>query len=94
MTDDSTTITKEADKGGGIVVMNTDFYKRKILEMLLDDSYYSQVQDNCRKETFQKLKNLIGTISNLTIKKYNFYSILNPRQAHFMVFLKFIKAKR
>ena len=26
--------------------MNTDFYKRKVLEMLTDDSYYQPVPDN------------------------------------------------
>ena len=37
---DNSIVIKEADKGGGIVIMNTDFYKNKVLEMLTDDSYY------------------------------------------------------
>ena len=63
---------KEADKGGGIVLMNTDFYKRKILEMLVDESYYSHILDNCRKETFHKIRNLIGTNGNLTNMEIDF----------------------
>ena len=43
LAEDSSIIIKEADKGGGIVLMNTEFYKRKILEMLVDESYYSQI---------------------------------------------------
>ena len=33
---DTSIVIKEADKGGGIVIMNKEFYKRKILEMLDD----------------------------------------------------------
>ena len=62
LAEDSSIMIKEADKGGGIVLMNTDFYKRKILEMLVDESYYSQIQDNCRKETINKSQNLITEI--------------------------------
>ena len=39
LAEDSSIIIKEADKGGGIVLMNTDFYKRKIMDMLVDESY-------------------------------------------------------
>ena len=31
LAEDTSIIIKEADKGGGIVLMNTDFYKRKII---------------------------------------------------------------
>ena len=72
MADDTSIIIKEADKGGGIVLMNTDFYKRKILEMLVDESYYSHILDNCRKETFHKIRNLIGANGNLTNKEIDF----------------------
>ena len=33
---DNSIVIKEADKGCGFVIMNTDFYKRQILEMLTD----------------------------------------------------------
>ena len=41
-------VIKEADKGGGIVIMHTDFYKRSDLEMLTDESYYQPVPYNTR----------------------------------------------
>ena len=72
LADDTSIIIKEADKGGGIVLMNTDFYKRKILEMLVDESHYSHILDNCRKETFHKIRNLIGANGNLTNKEIDF----------------------
>ena len=41
LTKDTSIVIKEADKGGRIVIMNKEFYKRKILEML-DESFYQQ----------------------------------------------------
>ena len=41
---DSSIVIKEADKGGGIVIMNKEFYKRKILQMLEDKSFYKKVE--------------------------------------------------
>ena len=60
---------KEADKGGGIVIMNTDFYKRKVLEMLTDDSYYQPVPENKRREIFDKIDKLIKSHKKLTKKR-------------------------
>ena len=34
---DNSIVIKEADKGGGIVIMNIDCYKRKVLEMWTDE---------------------------------------------------------
>ena len=72
LAEDTSIIIKEADKSGGIVLMNTDFYKRKIIEMLIDESYYSHVLDNSRKETFNKIRNLISTNGNLTNEEMDF----------------------
>ena len=72
LADDTSIIIKETDKGGGIVLMNTDFYERKILEMLVDESYYSHILDNCRKETFHKIRNLIVANGNLTNREIDF----------------------
>ena len=36
LANDMSIVIKEADKGGGIVIMNKDFYKTKFLEMLDD----------------------------------------------------------
>ena len=93
LAEDSSVIIKEADKGGGIVLMNTEFYKRKILEMLVDESYYSQIQDNCRKETFNKIKNLIGTNGNLTNKEKDFLLNFECKTSTFYGLPKIHKSK-
>ena len=49
--------------------MNTDFYKRKVLEMLTDDSYYQPVPDNKRREIFDKIDKLIKSHKKLTKKR-------------------------
>ena len=49
---DKTIVIKEADKGGGIVIMNKDFYKNKIEEMLQDDTLYKTAKDACLKKHF------------------------------------------
>ena len=38
LAEDTSIIIKETDKGDGIVLMNTDFYKKDVLEMLIDES--------------------------------------------------------
>ena len=59
-------ITKEADKGGGIVIMNREYYKTKMLEMLGDNSFYRQANDDCSKTTFKKIKSLIKLSGDVT----------------------------
>ena len=61
-----TIIIKEADKGGGIVIMNTYFYKDKMLEMLANDSFYKTTNDTCSKTTFKKIRNLIKLAKDIT----------------------------
>ena len=66
---DNSIVIKEADKRGGIVIMNTDFYRRKVLEMLTDDSYYQSVPENKRREIFGKIDELIKSHKTLTKKR-------------------------
>lgn len=72
LAEDNSVIIKEADKGGGIVLMNADFYKYKMLEMLTDESYYSTIPENFRKEIFGKIERLINKNKHLTNKEKDF----------------------
>ena len=83
---DPTIIIKEADKGGGIVIMNTSFYRDKMLEMLANDSFYKTTNDTCSKTTFKKIRNLIELAKDITrheiayllefdFKSSNFYEL-------------------
>ena len=51
---DTSIVIKEADKGGGIVIMNKEFYKRKLLQMLDDKSFYKQIENKTTKDTMVK----------------------------------------
>ena len=55
---DNSIIIKEADKGGGIVIMNTEFYKTKVLEMLSDENYYKPVPGSNQLQILNKIKTL------------------------------------
>ena len=53
---DTSIVIKEADKGGGIVIMNKEFYKRKVLQMLDDKSFNKQIENQTTKDTMKKIK--------------------------------------
>lgn len=72
LSDDKSIVIKEADKGGGIVIMNKDYYKSKILEMLSDASYYENISDNDQKHIFGLINNLIGSGGSLTKNEQDF----------------------
>ena len=66
LSEDKSIIIKEVDKGGSIVLMNVEFYKNKILEMLNNELYYSSIPNSNQKEIFAKLKELINQNENIT----------------------------
>lgn len=69
---DTSIVIKEADKGGGIVIMNREFYKRKILEMLEDTSFYQQIGKISTKETMKKMKKVIHLAKDITRHELNY----------------------
>ena len=84
---------KEADKGGGIVIMNKEFYKRKLLQMLDDKSFYKQIENQTTKYTMKKIKKVIGLAKEITRHELNYFiSILNANQVCFMASQKYTKA--
>jgi len=72
LAEDKSITIKEADKGGGIVIMNTDFYKRKLLAMLNDVEYYKQIPDNGSQITLSKIRNLLKENNKLTKQENDF----------------------
>ena len=57
---DTSIVIKEAAKGGHIVIMNKEFYKRRLLQMLDDKSFYKQIENQTTKDTMKKIKKVIG----------------------------------
>ena len=43
LSNDKSINIKEADKGGGLVIINVQFYKSKILQMINDETYYKTI---------------------------------------------------
>lgn len=66
-------IIKEADKGGAIVVMDREYYKEKILEMLQDSEIYKEIPSCMDKNTLGKIQTLISQYGGcLTDKEKDF----------------------
>ena len=80
-------IIKEADKGGAIIIMDTDHYKEMALEQLGDRQFYIQVTERVDKLTSSKVnkfttkfnhhltKNEADYLTNYEIKSSNFYGL-------------------
>jgi ribosomal protein S27E len=75
---DKSIVIKEADKGGGIVIMNTNFYKNKIVEMLQNNEFYSENPRASMQNVFNKIKKLVKENDKMLKQEIdyvlNFYS--------------------
>ena len=43
---DKDIIIKEADKGGSVIIMDTDHYKSMVSGILMDESYYEKLRND------------------------------------------------
>ena len=75
--DDETFVIKKVDKGGGIVIMNKEYYKRKFIDMLNDDTFYKKAHDSHSKNTFKKIKQLIQEARDTRITSKEIDYLLN-----------------
>ena len=81
---DKSIILKEADKGGAIVIMDTDYYREKVLEQLNDEEYYCQEQENSDKKVRSKIKSLVDrNARNLTEKEADYLCNFEIKQSNF-----------
>ena len=82
--DNDNIIIKEADKGNAVVIMDTDYYKQKIQEMLSDENSYKLVEKNFDTETMLKIKKLCTKYEkNLTKKETDFLTDFDPKTSNF-----------
>ena len=56
---DSSIVIKEADKGGAVVIMDADYYRDKISEMLSDEEFYSEINSDMDSQTRKLIKTLV-----------------------------------
>ena len=66
-------IFKEADKGGAIVIMDKDYYGKKMLEMLQDKDTYKELPSNADKDTFKKISFCINKHKDVLTEKEKDY---------------------
>lgn len=55
---DKSIIIKEADKGSAIVILDRDYYREKILNMLTDNQYYEMTDKTADKKTRKLIEKL------------------------------------
>ena len=80
-------IIKEADKGGAVVIMNKNHYKKMVMDHLNDKKTYKKVTKSCDNNTMTELKRLtekfkneltqqeIKYLTNFSFKTSNFYGL-------------------
>jgi hypothetical protein len=74
---DKSIIIKEADKGSAIVIMDSDFYRDKIMDLLNDHLTYNKISDTTTTEA-----NILKKIIKLTDK----YNLLTPENKFLIKF--------
>ena len=73
LTSDKNIIIKEADKGGGIVIMNTDHYKTMSENIISDKSFYETLPDNPERNVRLNYNKLLKKYSNCLTDKERVY---------------------
>ncbi|XP_062601156.1 uncharacterized protein LOC134262845 [Saccostrea cucullata] len=87
LSEDSSIIIKEADKGGAIVIMDRDHYKEMVMSQLQDDQFYKKLDQNGDRQTMRRIerltkkfageftKNEIDYLTHFEVKTSNFYGL-------------------
>ncbi|MCG8094140.1 MAG: hypothetical protein JAZ17_11035 [Candidatus Thiodiazotropha endolucinida] len=90
---DPSIIIKEADKGGGVVIMNKEYYERKMLDMLNDKAFYQTTDNDCSKTTFKRIKALIKENKDITRHEFNYLLEFEWKSSSFYGLPKIHKSK-
>ena len=92
---DKDIIIKEADKGGSVIIMDTDHYKSMVNDILMDESYYEKLRNDPQKETRIKYEKLIKKYSNcLTKKEIDYLKHFEKKESQFYGLPKVHKSKQ
>ena len=89
-------VIKEADKGGGLVIMNKDFYHDKLImkDHLNNQNTYKTISDEDDTKTFQEIKNLITVHDKcLTKNEKSYITEYDWESSHFYIRPKVHKCK-
>ena len=87
-------IIKEADKGGAVVIMNREHYKKMVLDQLEDSKTYKTTKDNCDKQVLKKIKEHCEKFkSELTNDEIEYLTSFQMRTSNFYGLPKIHKSK-
>lgn len=85
--ENSSIIIKEADKGAAVVIMDTEYYKEKVHELILDENTYEKLEEDMDKQVMKRIfllmskysseltENEIKYITKFEYKGSNFYGL-------------------
>ena len=87
-------IIKEADKGSAVVIMDTEYYKQLILNMLQDNNYYEIVQRYNQNRIMNNLKVILHLYKKcLTDKELDYLTNFQAKTSNFYGLPKIHKSK-
>ena len=84
---DKSIVIKEADKGNAVVILDREYYREKILDMLKDGMYYEETDKKADQKTYKMITKLlhehegelhkeeIDYITNFTFTESYFYGL-------------------
>jgi hypothetical protein len=52
-------VIKEADKGNAVVILDREYYRNKILDMLKDGMYYEETDKKADQKTYKMITKLL-----------------------------------
>lgn len=92
---DTSVVIKEADKGGAIIIMDSDYYGKLVNEQLGDQTFYLEIQSNMDKQTLRRLNNLVSKHEpSLTDKETDYLTNFESRTSNFYGLPKVHKSKQ
>lgn len=92
---DKNIVIKEADKGGAVVIMDTVYYQQKIMNMLSNTEFYTEISENQDKAILQHIKKLLlKHSSTLTDKEKEFVTEFEYKKVPSMGYQKFTNQKQ
>lgn len=91
---DETIVVKQADKGGAIVIMDSDYYRGKVLEQLNDPHYYSEIPSNIDNATMKKIKKIASQHGLLTQREQEYITSFEVKCSNFYGLPKIHKSKQ
>ncbi|CAG2219099.1 unnamed protein product [Mytilus edulis] len=91
---DKSIVIKQADKGGAIVIMDSDYYRIKVEEQLNDSTFYSEIPDNIDHLVKRRMNTVLNKYTTATTEKeYDYLKNFERKTSNFYGLPKIHKSK-